>query len=519
MAFNLYTKLVALSAATLFALSACTDYAQEIKDAHDEYNGTANGKNNGGNGGGNGGSSYSDPQIEDGIQTSSMRALAFDVVVRDFSVDHPDFESFSEEYASTGDAGYCTKNGGSSCGDLIYATGLEGYDEYWYTRKDEHMSCGNFRSKAGAMIGSDGLPMSLNPFLPPYLQTAVSKSADALEYGECSDGRSRNFVNAGSEDYLKLAGCAEGAWSSKVYYTPGMVQQNLVFAPTSDGRFDMYDGVSIMVANYQCDNNNFDQWYSDVYGSNYRINRTLSLPASDKEGYFLVNYNYNNGGFFPLDSVVDGLWVASSICNPNVQTNNASCEQYGPQTLSIYCPPYDYQYAATQRDRDGISTADLCNSWLANGGPKHPIAAQAAAQGSSLGIKHLRNYGFTMMGYIKFKYRSANQVPTPEVFEFVGDDDMWIFVDGVLAVDLGGTHMAAPGAVNIQNLALNNHGCHAGEPLAGYTNCDGANDALGWADNTWHHLHFFYADRQSEGSNLLLRTNLAEIAPPRYSQE
>lgn len=516
MAFNLYTKFVALSAAALFALSACTDYAQEIKDAHDEYNGTASGKNNGGNGGGD----YSDPKIEDGIQTASMRELTFDVVVRDFSVDHPDFESFSEEFASTGDNGYCISKGGSSCGDVIYATGLEGYDEYWYARRDEHISCGNARSKAGAMIGTDGLPMTPNPYLPSYLQTAVSKSAEALEYGECSGGKTRNFVNAtGSEDYINMASCADKVWSSKVYYTPGMVQQNLVFKPSSDGRFDMYDGVSIMVANYLCDNNNFDQWYSDVPGSNYRINKTLSLPASDKQGYFLVNYNYGNGGFFPLDNVVDGLLVGSSTCNPNVQTNNSSCVQYGPQTLSIYCPPYDYQYAATQRDRDGISTADLCKSWLTNGGPKSPSAAIAAAQSSPIGTKHLRNYGFTMMGYIKFKYRSANQVPTPEVFEFVGDDDMWIFVDGVLAVDLGGTHMAAPGAVNIQNLALNNHGCHAGEPLASYTNCDGANDALGWADNTWHHLHFFYADRQSEGSNLLLRTNLAEIAPPRYSQE
>ena len=123
------------------------------------------------------------------------------------------------------------------------------------------------------------------------------------------------------------------------------------------------------------------------------------------------------------------------------------------------------------------------------------------------------------MGYIKFKYRSANQFPTPEVFSFVGDDDMWIYVDGVLAVDLGGTHNATPGVVNIQTLALNNHGCHAGEPLASYTNCDAANDALGWADNTWHHLHFFYANRQSSGADLFLRTNLAEIAPPRYSQK
>jgi hypothetical protein len=40
----------------------------------------------------------------------------------------------------------------------------------------------------------------------------------------------------------------------------------------------------------------------------------------------------------------------------------------------------------------------------------------------------------------------------------------------------------------------------------------------GWADDTWHHLHFFYADRQSDGSNIYIRTSLAELAPSRYGQ-
>jgi fibro-slime domain-containing protein len=123
-----------------------------------------------------------------------------------------------------------------------------------------------------------------------------------------------------------------------------------------------------------------------------------------------------------------------------------------------------------------------------------------------------------MMGYASFKYKAANQNPTPEVFEFAGDDDMWIFVDGVLVVDLGGNHLAAPGAVNIQTLAQNNHGCHAGEPLADYTNCTGASDATGWGEGSWHHLHFFYADRQTDGSNMLIRTSLSELAPSKYGQ-
>ena len=179
----------------------------------------------------------------------------------------------------------------------------------------------------------------------------------------------------------------------------------------------------------------------------------------------------------------------------------------------------------------------LTATWLMAGGPRSPIAALTAANSDAvLGPRHLRNYGFTMMGYAKFKYNSKNQVnaaglPDPEIFEFTGDDDMWIFVDGVLVVDLGGTHLAAPGRVDISVLAANGHGCHADPVLAasGYMdpplmnqtgsgqNCF-LNPDGSWADNTWHHLHFFYADRQSDGSNMYMRTSLAEIAPTKYGQ-
>lgn len=454
---------------------------------------------------------------------AAEKKASLDIVVRDFSVEHPDFENFSEEFVSKGDESYCNKNGVTKCGDKIVGFNYPHYDMLWYdTYAPYHVTCGNHRSGAGAMIGTDGLPMTLNPALPPYLQVETSRTGVPLEYGECSDGKSRNYTNASStRESIKTASCNKGAWANKVYYTPGMVAPYLVFAPPVNGEYDMYDGVTIVKAQEGlCDNSLFDQWYSDAPNINFRINKVLDLPEAEKPGLYQVNYNYNNGGYFPLDSIVGEQRVGFGSCNPEVnKETNPTCSQWGPQTLSIFCPPYDYQYADSQKDKDNVKTYSLCQSWLQNGGPRSPLAASVAAGANgALGDKHLRNYGFTMMGYAKFKYKAANQTPNPEVFEFVGDDDMWIFVDGVLVVDLGGTHLAAPGAVNIQTLAMNNHGCHAGEPLAGYSNCTGASDATGWGEGSWHHLHFFYADRQSDGSNMLIRTSLAELAPTKYGQ-
>ncbi len=434
-----------------------------------------------------------------------------DIVVRDFPVSHDDFENFSEESMQ------------HQAEILNY--GSIGFDANWSGRAALHATCGNGASGTGVKIGADGYPMVANTAIPGYLQK--TSTGPALTYGECGD-KTRGYANANST-FASMnepgAKCpTPGAWANEVYYTPGMVQSYLEFDKPVNGEYDMYDGVHIKKLADLCDNGHFDEWYEDT-DNNRRINKTLDLPSVGHNLY-QVNYNYNNGGYAPLDSVdAAGNYVSAPACNSAVQVKgvnntpiNPNCEQFGPQSLSIFCPPYNYQWATTQEDKDHQNTYGLCSSWLANGGPKKGDAAQAAANANgALGSKHLRNYGFTMMGYAKFKYRAANQENGGEVFEFVGDDDMWIFVDGVLVVDLGGTHLAAPGAVNIKTLADNNHGCHDGEPLKDYTNCEGST-GTSWGEGSWHHLHFFYADRQTDGSNMLIRTSLSELAPSKYGQ-
>ena len=448
-----------------------------------------------------------------------------DIVVRDFSVTHPDFENFSEELAGVYHQygafpernGQYKKNYMQPGVNMNYAN----YTMEWYNNDALHFSCGNEVTKAGVLIGTNGLPTVPNPYLPTYLQQT---GTGELRYGECKTPKySRGYATATAEVNGEKCAPGDTAWSTAVYYTPGMVQPYLVFdPPAAGGEYDMYDGVHIQRANLLCDNANFEQWYSDVPGVNLRINRTLDLPKVEGTNYYQVDYNYNNGGYSPLDSTdgagYSGNYLGAAACVSEVQeASNKACAQFGPQSLSIFCPPYEYEYAGTQKDYNGYDTKDLCASWLANGGPKAENAATAAANANGgLGSLHLRNYGFTMMGYAKFKYKAANQTPNHEVFEFTGDDDMWIFVDGVLAVDLGGTHLATPGRVDVEVLAQNNHGCHEGEPLAGYNNCVAG--AATWVDNTWHHLHFFYADRQTDGSNMFMRTSLSELAPSKYGQ-
>ncbi|SIO13777.1 fibro-slime domain-containing protein [Fibrobacter sp. UWB11] len=471
-------------------------------------------------------------------QTAAQDVRTLDIVIRDFQPNHPDFENFSEESVNHINEIY---NYRTATGAAMNAFG---YDAVWYGNSSLHNTCGNMNAFEkygfGTQIGVDGLPMKANLSLPGYLQN--TSLGPVLKYGECNqktkdavtgaDVTLRGYENA--KDDVSGYKCPAGNtnWSNPVIYTPGMVMPYLLFTKMDGEKLDMYDGVIIQRANLYCDNQFFEQWYVDVPGQNKRVNTTMDIPKDPNSKYYVYDYNYNNGGYSPLDSInpTTREWVMNKPCNASIQPNGV-CDQFEPQTLSIFCPPYNYQYANNQADFLGNNTFELCKEWLNQGGPRatnsagsgHSAAWQAAVMYDAthpgkLGMKHLRNYAFTMMGYASFKYKQSNQIPTPEVFEFAGDDDMWIFVDGVLVVDLGGTHLSAPGKVNIQTLAVNNHGCHAGEPLATYTNCLGASDATGWADDTWHHLHFFYADRQSDGSNIYIRTSLAELAPSRYGQ-
>ncbi|MBN2718315.1 MAG: fibro-slime domain-containing protein, partial [Deltaproteobacteria bacterium] len=58
------------------------------------------------------------------------------------------------------------------------------------------------------------------------------------------------------------------------------------------------------------------------------------------------------------------------------------------------------------------------------------------------------NFHFTTEVHMKFVYRGG------ETFAFTGDDDLWMFINGTLAMDLGGLHPQTSGQVNLDTLGL-----------------------------------------------------------------
>ena len=118
---------------------------------------------------------------------------------------------------------------------------------------------------------------------------------------------------------------------------------------------------------------------------------------------------------------------------------------------------------------------------------------------------------------------------TDVTYNFSGDDDVWIFIDGVLVGDLGGIHNAtsieinfASGRVVVYKDADNDNTYDVGEEcyqdtdlLTLFQNAHKAATVswtgLTFSNNTYHTLDFFYLERGNTDSNMSLKYNLVNI--------
>ena len=112
----------------------------------------------------------------------------------------------------------------------------------------------------------------------------------------------------------------------------------------------------------------------------------------------------------------------------------------------------------------------------------------------------------------------------PMVFSFSGDDDIWVFIDGVLVMDLGGIHNSAGGSIDfstgkvtLENPNANPDGSTATSEttikeryeaaLGTGFNGDGFSRNT-FADNSYHTLQVFYLERGAGASNLKIDFNI-----------
>jgi fibro-slime domain-containing protein len=92
------------------------------------------------------------------------------------------------------------------------------------------------------------------------------------------------------------------------------------------------------------------------------------------------------------------------------------------------------------------------------------------------------NFHFTLQASTTFEYRGG------ELFSFAGDDDMWVFINRQLAIDLGGLHQSLSANVALDDFAPSASMLRGGQ----------------------YPLHFFFAERHTNDSHFTIRTSIGD---------
>jgi len=330
----------------------------------------------------------------------SGQCLALPMIYRDFQAEnvkdggHPDFPFYGTKFGGSKPTTICVPNSGGP------AKGNDSTTRCW-----------------GIMAENlkNGKPQ------PGSTTTCTCQFSD---WNIANSGRiPGNYTLAGNDSPLSDAsGGVQGGTAGTTVNTTstgGPYTGTLTGYTSSDPGGPIWKGTAPAYKNAET----FNQWFNDDPEVNERFVSVLELPSIGSNIYqFASKQTLATGGFFPLDELnpsqktLCNLWPYWNHGNGNPFWTANSCtgDQY------LFTPRVTASDCAS-----GDSLEDGC--WVT----------------SVRGETH-NNY-FTDEARYYFVYDGDNGIS----LSFFGDDDLFIFINGVLVLDLGGVHQQLPGKVTV----------------------------------------------------------------------
>ena len=356
--------------------------------------------------------------------------LLFDFQVGGATYDYGLVHSYNNDGSKSGVNGGTLS--GTSYGTRIAGTTLEntgyvasdGYSGNYYLWGNKWSRSGMVESK----LGSNGMPV--------YTNATVARVAQELAKGNYNSGEMANVTNSNKVIYDTFIA------SGKVVNSEADKMSAAFSSHKSwDNITNAYDLAWYLLNTlYQADTNTTT--VTDANG----VSHTVPIYGMAVNAYDSIILTENNG-VYSFDAA-NG--------KSHYDTNSRSIYEDDSVTAKQFYPIDGLGYDAILGD-----TTDKTNDSGSNR-PEHP------------------NGNYALRGEAQFIYRDDLY------FEFSGDDDVYMYINGVLALDLGGAHGICTKRVNLKDVAQQ---CHLTEgEVATFT--------------------FFYMERNSDASNFKIETNM-----------
>ncbi|HJX63815.1 MAG TPA: DUF4215 domain-containing protein [Polyangia bacterium] len=250
----------------------------------------------------------------------------------------------------------------------------------------------------------------------------------------------------------------------------------------------------------------FSQWYRNTPGTNTSYVSKLLLHNNGNGGF--VNWWKDDQQWVSYSNI---QWCANPDCSDGCnglytgaanQKCFAACTPWGP-TNTQYC----FAITALVDGNPLFFPVDNVAGMIT------PTSAYAAAatpptySGNWTDQAGLHNFSFTSEVRYWFSYSTSKQY----TLDFMGDDDVWVFVNRKLAVDLGGIHTPVEGQIVLN---ATGGGTVTVTPTAGaacktegvLSSCTGVQSKvdLGMTNNGVYEIVVFQAERAWKGSTYKL---------------
>lgn len=263
--------------------------------------------------------------------------------------------------------------------------------------------------------------------------------------------------------------------------------------------------------------------YPSIKADTYTSYNTSGTYTDESLAYLFNNDSQVNGkavynnvqGLFQLK---DGYYVYDSYG----KSGNYAAYNFTTNSFDVYDKAGVYKDSVSDANRGQFFPFDSADKvFEERNGRLSPI-------GITDGTNDKLNHHFGMSMTTEFVQPNGGKTTKGEdmVFEFSGDDDVWVYIDGVLVGDLGGIHEKATLKINFATGGVHvGHVDNANDPektiqdttikamfqAAGADTSNRRFSGNTFLNSSKHTLSFFYLERGAGASNMSLKFNLTTL--------